>query len=232
MMPPVDKPPTPSAQEVSPHDAPLQGAPYRIWGEGLEPDAMQQMKNACKLPVAVAGALMPDAHVGYGLPIGGVLATHERGHSVRRRRRHRVPHEDDGSRSAGERARRRSGPPLERALERETRFGMGATFSSKRQHDVMDADWNVTPVTARMKDRRGDSSGRAAAAIISSSSASSRSKDARSGSRQGLPRAAESLGKPRHRRTDRASTTAGWRASSHPGAAEGAVASRVARSRD
>ena len=33
------------------------------------------MANACALPVAVAGALMPDAHVGYGLPIGGVLAT-------------------------------------------------------------------------------------------------------------------------------------------------------------
>ncbi|MCX6067674.1 MAG: RtcB family protein [Chloroflexi bacterium] len=28
-----------------------------------------------RLPVSVAGALMPDAHVGYGLPIGGVLAT-------------------------------------------------------------------------------------------------------------------------------------------------------------
>ena len=35
----------------------------------------QQMRNACALPVAAAGALMPDAHVGYGLPIGGVLAT-------------------------------------------------------------------------------------------------------------------------------------------------------------
>ena len=33
------------------------------------------MKNAVNLPVAVAGALMPDAHQGYGLPIGGVLAT-------------------------------------------------------------------------------------------------------------------------------------------------------------
>ena len=28
-----------------------------------------------RLPVAVRGALMPDAHQGYGLPIGGVLAT-------------------------------------------------------------------------------------------------------------------------------------------------------------
>jgi tRNA-splicing ligase RtcB len=33
------------------------------------------MQTAAKLPVAVAGALMPDAHYGYGLPIGGVLAT-------------------------------------------------------------------------------------------------------------------------------------------------------------
>src|SRR5438132_13472654 len=48
-------------------------APYRIWGTNLEPEAVQQLKNACNLPVAVSGALMPDAHVGYGLPIGGVL---------------------------------------------------------------------------------------------------------------------------------------------------------------
>ena len=34
-----------------------------------------QMDNAMRLPISVAGALMPDAHVGYGLPIGGVLAT-------------------------------------------------------------------------------------------------------------------------------------------------------------
>src|SRR5580658_2498574 len=50
-------------------------APWRQWGSGLEPDAVKQMANACALPVSVAGALMPDAHVGYGLPIGGVLAT-------------------------------------------------------------------------------------------------------------------------------------------------------------
>src|SRR5262245_56149546 len=51
-------------------------APWRQWGVDLEPDSIQQMINACELPVSVAGALMPDAHVGYGLPIGGVLATH------------------------------------------------------------------------------------------------------------------------------------------------------------
>jgi tRNA-splicing ligase RtcB len=41
----------------------------------IEAGAMDQMNNATKLPIAVAGALMPDAHQGYGLPIGGVLAT-------------------------------------------------------------------------------------------------------------------------------------------------------------
>jgi tRNA-splicing ligase RtcB len=30
---------------------------------------------------------------------------------------------------------------------------MGATFKTPRQHQVMDADWRVSPVTARMKDR-------------------------------------------------------------------------------
>jgi tRNA-splicing ligase RtcB len=50
--------------------------PYPIWGrEGIDEGSLSQMNNAMRLPVSVAGALMPDAHVGYGLPIGGVLAT-------------------------------------------------------------------------------------------------------------------------------------------------------------
>lgn len=50
--------------------------PYTIYGAaGIEPGAINQMEIAMKLPVTEAGALMPDAHQGYGLPIGGVLAT-------------------------------------------------------------------------------------------------------------------------------------------------------------
>ena len=45
---------------------------YHQWGDGLDHEAVMQMEKACLLPVSVAGALMPDAHVGYGLPIGGV----------------------------------------------------------------------------------------------------------------------------------------------------------------
>ncbi len=49
---------------------------YSIYGaEAIEAAALKQMETAMKLPVTVAGALMPDAHQGYGLPIGGVLAT-------------------------------------------------------------------------------------------------------------------------------------------------------------
>lgn len=53
-----------------------QGLPYAIYGkEGIEQGALDQMEIAMKLPVARDGALMPDAHQGYGLPVGGVLAT-------------------------------------------------------------------------------------------------------------------------------------------------------------
>jgi tRNA-splicing ligase RtcB len=52
------------------------GIPFNVFGsEFIEPGAMNQMYQAAKLPISVAGALMPDAHAGYGLPIGGVLAT-------------------------------------------------------------------------------------------------------------------------------------------------------------
>jgi tRNA-splicing ligase RtcB len=42
---------------------------------------------------------------------------------------------------------------LESALVRETAFGVGAHFSRRREHPVMDEDWSVSPVTARHKDR-------------------------------------------------------------------------------
>ncbi|HNR41082.1 MAG TPA: RtcB family protein [Bacteroidales bacterium] len=50
---------------------------FKIFGEELiDPEAIRQMELAMSLPISVKGALMPDAHVGYGLPIGGVLAAY------------------------------------------------------------------------------------------------------------------------------------------------------------
>ncbi len=129
-----------------------QSAPWRMWGSGLEDEAVRQMANACDLPVAVAGALMPDAHVGYGLPIGGVLATegavipYAVGVDIACRMKMTV-FDRPVNRLPGEKDH------LAGMLEKETRFGMGAAFHRRREHAVMDDDWSVSPVTRRFKDK-------------------------------------------------------------------------------
>ena len=60
----------PEVHELKPHRT-----NYKIYGTAnIEEGARNQMEIAMKLPVTIAGSLMPDAHQGYGLPIGGVLA--------------------------------------------------------------------------------------------------------------------------------------------------------------
>jgi tRNA-splicing ligase RtcB (3'-phosphate/5'-hydroxy nucleic acid ligase) len=123
-----------------------------LWGAGLEPEAVEQIVTACRLPVSRAGALMPDAHVGYGLPIGGVLATDNSvipyGVGVDIACRMKMSVLDwDPTFITGMRDR------LANVLEAETRFGVGAAFQPPRSHSVMDADWTVSPVTARLRDK-------------------------------------------------------------------------------
>src|SRR5699024_8479085 len=51
--------------------------PIKVYGEigrDIDEGAYNQLEKACRLPVAIAGALMPDAHPGYALPVGGVAA--------------------------------------------------------------------------------------------------------------------------------------------------------------
>ena len=131
------------------------------------------MANACALPVAVAGALMPDAHVGYGLPIGGVLATDNAvipyavGVDIACRMKLTV-YDRKANTIAGQRDR------LANLIESETRFGMGCQFKERREHDVMDEDWTVSPVRSASTTKLGSSSARAEAATTSSSSARSK----------------------------------------------------------
>src|SRR6266496_1589896 len=138
----LNSPPPPRAGPVK----------YRQWGEGLESEAVLQMEKACLLPVSVAGALMPDAHVGYGLPIGGVLATENAvipyavGVDIACRMKMTVL--DVPVRDLEQKRDR-----LTRAIEAETRFGVGANFKHRREHEVMDADWSVSGVTRQNKDR-------------------------------------------------------------------------------
>lgn len=127
-------------------------AHYRQWGTDLEPQSVAQMDNACRLPVAVRGALMPDAHLGYGLPIGGVLATDNAvipyavGVDIACRMKMTVLDlpvslldDDDSS--------------LRSAIGRETKFGVGGKFKQKREHPVLDEDWSVSPITEECKSK-------------------------------------------------------------------------------
>lgn len=130
-------------------------APWKLWGDiALEDSALHQMRKAAMLPVAVKGALMPDAHTGYGLPIGGVLAVRDAvipyavGVDIACRMRLSVLDMPVSALLQKHEA-------LIRALEEETRFGVGAHFEKgqRREHAVMDEDWGVCTVTGRLKDK-------------------------------------------------------------------------------
>jgi tRNA-splicing ligase RtcB len=50
--------------------------PVKMWLDDIEESAMDQIKNLANLPFAYHHiAIMPDCHKGYGMPIGGVMAT-------------------------------------------------------------------------------------------------------------------------------------------------------------
>ena len=129
-----------------------ESAPWKQWGDDLEAGAVQQMVNACQLPVAVSGALMPDAHQGYGLPIGGVLATkncvipYAVGVDIACRMKLTVLELPLSVLEEKEES-------LRRAIDQETAFGIGAGFKRKRDHQVMDEDWSVTLTTKTCRDK-------------------------------------------------------------------------------
>lgn len=129
---------------------------YAVWGGDMDEATLQQMETACRLPITVAGAQMPDGHVGYGLPIGGVLATRNAvipygvGVDIACRMKLSVADEDAG-RIRGWRDR------LRKVLVAETASGIGAEFRGERRrnHDVMDDPaWEDLPKPLRaLKDK-------------------------------------------------------------------------------
>ena len=132
---------------------PTETISYQTWGdEGIDQQSHQQMRNACRLPCARSAALMPDAHVGYGLPIGGVLATENTiipyavGVDIACRMKLSVldmPVDSLIKRFEHFRS----------SLERGTRFGVGVRQDKPQSHPVLDQDWSVTRVTRVNKDK-------------------------------------------------------------------------------
>lgn len=128
--------------------------PYPVWGrENIDPGAIAQMDNSMRLPVSMAGALMPDAHVGYGLPIGGVLATegvvipYAVGVDIACRMRLSV---FDASPIVLNQQKGR----FEKILQNNTRFGAGVEWKPPQDDEVMDdPDWEALPMLHSLKDK-------------------------------------------------------------------------------
>lgn len=110
---------------------------FEIYGEeNIDPEAIRQMETAMKLPISVKGALMADAHVGYGLPIGGVLAAYNAvipyavGMDIGCRMCLSVfpfsPKKIDGERDR-----------IKNILMNETRFGL-AEFKDEQDHEILE----------------------------------------------------------------------------------------------
>jgi len=49
--------------------------PYKIYAELLDETSQEQFYDVLRQPYVTYGALMPDAHAGYSMPIGGVCST-------------------------------------------------------------------------------------------------------------------------------------------------------------
>ena len=138
--------------EVKFRELNIERAPFIIYGENdIDEKTKHQFYQALKLPVSVQGALMPDAHYGYGLPIGGVLATDN---AV-------IPYGvgvDIGCRMAltifDAPASHFNGKShqLENLLSEHTKFGMYETHKIKHDHPVMESTlFREIPLLKKLK---------------------------------------------------------------------------------
>jgi tRNA-splicing ligase RtcB len=107
-------------------------------GKGIEQSAKKQMELANLLPVSVQGALMPDAHMGFGLPIGGVLATDNAvipyavGMDIGCRMALSIIDESEGFLKQFE-------YQIKQALKNHTHFGMEGGLDIRQEHEVLDS---------------------------------------------------------------------------------------------
>ncbi|NGF55382.1 RtcB family protein [Parapedobacter sp. SGR-10] len=107
-------------------------------GKGIEPSAKKQIELASLLPVSVQGALMADAHMGFGLPIGGVLATdgavipYAVGMDIGCRMALSIIDESEGF-------IKRFAYQIKQALKNHTHFGMEGGLDIRQEHEVLDS---------------------------------------------------------------------------------------------
>lgn len=136
-------------------EVPTEPKPYHVWGKDMiEKSAIDQMNVAMSLPVSVFGSVMADAHQGYGLPVGGVLATENSvvpnavGLDIACRMKLSLLDISTKHISTNREI-------LKDAIVKHTAFGVGAKFTgrNRREHEVMDDPmWNSIPHMKHLKD--------------------------------------------------------------------------------
>lgn len=116
----------------------------------IEAAAKRQMETAMTLPISLNGALMPDAHAGYGLPIGGVLAVQNAvipfGVGV-----------DIGCRMTlsiydlPEKFVQHQSYQIKMALKEFTHFGMDGSLEQRQDHEVLDrSEFKLTDLLRKL----------------------------------------------------------------------------------
>lgn len=133
-------------------------APLAMFGEvgrDFEANTVSQMYDGLKMPVAVKGALMPDGHLGYGLPIGGVVALDNAvwpggvGYDIACRVSCSIFHPDDFDPSALARHKK----SLLKDMRDVSHFGADAPVW-RREHPVMNFPlWREDPVLRGLRDK-------------------------------------------------------------------------------
>jgi tRNA-splicing ligase RtcB len=132
----IGKVDAPSFKAYELNDEPVYCKTYG--GKGIEESARKQMELANLLPISVQGALMPDAHMGFGLPIGGVLATNNAvipyavGMDIGCRMALSIIDENDGF-------LKRFDYQIKQAVKNHTHFGMEGGLGTRQEHEVLDS---------------------------------------------------------------------------------------------
>ena len=142
------------SEPIKLRDEPLH---YDVWGRELIPEnTFIQMNQAMELEPVIGGALMPDAHHGYGIPIGGVVAMENAvapymvGVDIACRMMMTIYPNMEFITRNNEKEK------LRRAMRSETRFGLNAGFegNERRESWLLDDDrWAATAVLRSLKEK-------------------------------------------------------------------------------
>lgn len=147
LAPSVSSPTSHSLRESSLH--------YSIYGtDGIDELSKRQMEVAMRLPITITGALMPDGCAGYGLPIGGVLATDSNvvipyavGKDIACRMSLTILEaEPDFLKKHHDRA--------VKALTEHTAFGLDGILPYRTYHPLFDrCEWRDIPIMKKMREK-------------------------------------------------------------------------------